>query len=655
MSRLGHRSENYGGRGMRRGSALVLTLVMTIALAALAMSAIFLTSNAGIISKYFESERGFRYAAEAGLAQGKSRINVDTALQHSLPDSGYVQLLSNAHITGADGQQVPDATVNLYMGRTGNYTGQFGKFASIVAEARDNSGARYVRRLEMSEENFARWIYWQDQTDPGCYAGGEAIVGPMWSNADITACTAPWNGARFTDEVSTAGNFVNASSAIFTKMPPKQHQSPMVLPTLARLANLPTYATSANFNFVSPTSGASSTARMRIEFVAFDLNHDSVATGVDEGFFRVWTGNTSIGTRADYGTWSSGSSVAQNQCGAFFPWPNAADTAQRFVPYSVRSHFSAADLGFNYIALGGVPDWKVATLKQFMTRANARCYASGDPHLSPLTDYRRPGNDTSFYALYDGTGPRATAYPNGYGSWTSWRARGGTVQANLAGRADADYLFPLYRGTNPANKGVIYFTGTVAVSGVLRGRVTLYAGGTVTFIDDVTYATSPAVLPQLCRDMLGVIAANDISIADNSMNTPQSPDGSGGVGSKYFMSANRHFFLHGVVMALNHTFIPDNFMSTASGGQSGGLCNGYSVGSGCLYQTGGVIVQRASATFTGYGGSGYMENRTYDQCMARQSPPYFPTTGRYFDNRYYEIDPVRFNVIDLFRHLTPAL
>ena len=64
--------------------------------------------------------------------------------------------------------------------------------------------------------------------------------------------------------------------------------------------------------------------------------------------------------------------------------------------------------------------------------------------------------------------------------------------------------------------------------------------------------------------------------------------------------------------------------------------------------------QRASATFTGYGGSGYMENRTYDQCMAQQSPPYFPTTGRFFDNRYYEIDPVRFDVVELFRRLTPA-
>ncbi len=638
----------------RRGSALVLTLVMTIALAALAMSAIFLTSNAAILSKYIESERGFRYSAEAALAEGKSRLNVDTVLQHSMPDSGYTTLLSNAQLTGADGLPIPDGTVNLYLGRTGNFTGQYGNFASIVAEARDPSGARYVRRLEMTEENFARWIYWQDQTTGGCYANGEAIVGPMWSNANITACSF-LPGARFTDEVSTAGVFVNKSSAVFTKQPPKENQTPMSLPPVSRLANLTTYATSAHYAFTSPTAGGSGTARIRIEFVAIDLNGDTAATANDEGFFRVWTGNSSLGTRADYGLWSDANAVSQNQCGAFFPWPNASDTAQRFVPYSVRSHFNiGSDLKFNYISLGAVADWRAATLKQFMQRPGARCYPSGDPHLAPLVDFTRPGNDTSFYASYNGTEPNATPYVKGYGSWASWRATGGTVQANLAGRLDADYLFPLDRATNPSSKGVISFTGTVAVSGVLRGRVTLFAGGTVTFIDDLTYATNPLTLPKLCRDMLGVIATNNVSIADNAINSPQTPDGTTGAGSKLFMSANRDFVLHGVVMALNNTFIPDNFAGTASGAQSGGLCNGFSVGSGCIFQIGGVIVKLASATFTGTGGSGYMENRIYDQCMAHQSPPYFPTTGRYFENRYYEIDPVRFDVTELFRRLTPA-
>jgi hypothetical protein len=33
------------------------------------------------------------------------------------------------------------------------------------------------------------------------------------------------------------------------------------------------------------------------------------------------------------------------------------------------------------------------------------------------------------------------------------------------------------------------------------------------------------------------------------------------------------------------------------------------------------------------------------------SPPYFPVTGRYLDNRFYEMDPGRFNVSTLFATL----
>jgi len=34
-------------------------------------------------------------------------------------------------------------------------------------------------------------------------------------------------------------------------------------------------------------------------------------------------------------------------------------------------------------------------------------------------------------------------------------------------------------------------------------------------------------------------------------------------------------------------------------------------------------------------------------------PPYFPTTGRFQDNRYIELDPAGFNHTAYFRSLTP--
>ena len=61
---------------------------------------------------------------------------------------------------------------------------------------------------------------------------------------------------------------------------------------------------------------------------------------------------------------------------------------------------------------------------------------------------------------------------------------------------------------------------------------------------------------------------------------------------------------------------------------------------GCINQTGGVIEQFISPTFTIAGNTGLRENRTVDPCQrTNQRPPFFPSTGRYLDNKYYEIDP----------------
>ncbi len=52
-------------------------------------------------------------------------------------------------------------------------------------------------------------------------------------------------------------------------------------------------------------------------------------------------------------------------------------------------------------------------------------------------------------------------------------------------------------------------------------------------------------------------------------------------------------------------------------------------------------------------GHGFTKRYSYDRCGVVNPPPYFPTTGRFLDNRYYEIDPVKFNVNQLFLTLTP--
>ena len=46
----------------------------------------------------------------------------------------------------------------------------------------------------------------------------------------------------------------------------------------------------------------------------------------------------------------------------------------------------------------------------------------------------------------------------------------------------------------------------------------------------------------------------------------------------------------------------------------------------------------------GYGQAyGFAEAHAYDRCGEVNPPPYFPTTGRFSENRYYEVDPVWLN------------
>ena len=47
-------------------------------------------------------------------------------------------------------------------------------------------------------------------------------------------------------------------------------------------------------------------------------------------------------------------------------------------------------------------------------------------------------------------------------------------------------------------------------------------------------------------------------------------------------------------------------------------------------------------------GHGWKGRTTYDVCAGRNPPPYFPTTGVYKRNSYYEIDPVGFDPAEWF-------
>lgn len=679
-----------GEPGGRRGSALILTLVLTLGLASLATSAIYLGSNARLISDTYNREGDLRYAAEATLAMGKSTLNYDPL---ALPDTGaYRTVFQNNAVNGADGLPIPGVTTSMYLGRTSSNTGQFGAFVSVVAVAKNSLGATVVRRLELAQESFAKFSYWSNQESNNgqtiYFNNNDQIWGPVWSNDAINIGS---NGARFHDDVGTAMTVMNAAYGTFDKGY-SQNQKRIELPPPASLSFLAGYASAGQFNFSTPTSAGIDQVMTRIQFVAKDVNGDGKLDGTSEGFFRVYTASTTAGVH-----WLRGD-FSRDNCGAAYTFQRG--TAPMFVPLSEHNKewfaraLNAAGLRTDSVKVitngndgtggnngnghgngngnnqgngsGAGPAifadsvWQQVILQQ----QSARCYLGGDPNLRAVnlrgtSEYtldtlmaygnghgHNPGPTDAAFALA-GTDTTFTA-TGPMGSWTQWP---GSVDPGVQGKwpAEAPYLFPIYRGFNPGTKGVIYVTGTVGVSGQLRGRITLYATGSVALLDDILYVTDPSL--NKCKDILGLISGNDIMLADNALNDP--PDISNGSYVFKNMDVTKDTFVDGVIMALHTAFGAENY---AGGAWNTNGCEGSQSGRGCLYLTGGVIQQQRGPVGVNYGNTyytGYTKRYSYDRCALYSPPPYFPTTGRYTDNRYYELDPNGFDVKKLFTALTP--
>lgn len=649
----------------RRGSALILTLVLTLTLASLAASAIYLGENEQILANTFDQERDLRYAAEAMLQMGKSRLSRDP---YAAPDSGFSTVESSVQIMGADAKPIPGITASVYLGPTSSNTGQSGHFMSVVVIVQSQAGARLVRRLEVAQESFAKFAYWSDQETnngtPIYFGNNDQFWGPVWSNDQINIYA---TGATFHGTVGTAQTVSGAAYGTF-EAGYSQHQPPISLPSNTSLASLAARASAGGFNFTAPNSNAVDQARMRIEFVARPYNGGAGGgttglplDGVDDGFFRVYVSNSGAG-------WLRGDST-ENNCGAAYVFTNTgtglgSPSRPAFVPLSehVAPWFrQALTASGNYAStLNALTSLTTLTRETaVLKQPTARCYLGGDPNLRAVS-YRsdpRYTTDTSNARRYGGTyilaamaniaGDSTTFYPATASSPIGyWKPNTGTVAPALTALypTEAQYLFPLYRGLNPGPTGVIYVSGTTGLSGTLRGRVTLYATGSVAILRDTRYVTDPS-LNDCTADMLGVIAGHDIMIADNALQDPLNVSGMG----YRNMDETKDVFLHGVMMALNTAFGAENY---TRGPRAANGCESTSNGRGCIYLTGGIIQrQRGAVGLTT--GEGFAKRYSYDKCASANPPPYFPATGRYTDNRYYEIDPAGFEVAALYRSLTP--
>lgn len=567
------------------GMALLLVLLLAAVVGLMAFTAVVVGGNASLINSYEERQDVIEGLADAGLEIARARVNGQPAL---FPDSAYTTLENGVSLTDATGALIPGVRRWTYIGPTGNATGQFGVFGSAVSVVEAPGGVRVVRRLEMVQESFAKFAYFTD-VEPStiAFGGGDQIQGPVHTNdlLKIYSSRASFLGPG---TVTTARTIDGVQYGTFREGYQERVQR-IEMPRTAELEKLRTYATQGGTAFTAPTGGNGDEARLRIEFVAIDLNNDGLTTGEDEGFFRVYT--SSVGDWMMAYEPGNGWTSSLN-CG----YPQGTGNNYQFI---------------TPVETSGNSSTKRNALKRTGT-GRSRCYLGGDPML----------NDSAVFQAVT---------PNNRGQWMQRPfALSGSVPLALSSRRDAAFLFPLSRRFNPNFKGVIHVTGRVAISGVLRGRVTLASSSDIFLVDDVTYANDPG--GGSCRDILGLFSGNDIRVADNAVNAPQDVDG-----YRSFDDSNSEFF-HAVVLALSN-FTVDGF---DSGSNSAEPCESTTWGRGCLYLTGGIIQSVRGAVGTS-NGTGYLKRYSYDVCAFRQPPPYYPTTGRFSKSMIYELDPSTFN------------
>lgn len=644
-----------------RGVALILTLLIAFAIAALALGGIMMSSSGALTAKYTAKESALEGLADGGIEIGRDSLNRTTA---SIPDTGSYQLVPLTTIKDALGNPVPGSlSRQVWFGKTGGRTGgpatsgQYGSnYVSIVSIVQDPRGSVAARRGLFTQDSWSRFAVAVNNWSGGVmYGCGESVTGPFHSNTNMnlqSGCSSP--KVTFTGPVEVHGSISNQASG--------QYQqgvtlgSPIVpFPTAANLATMQSYAQSADavggdYDIVGPTLNTW-TPGVRIEFVTIDVNHNGVIDW-DEGFMRVWV---SPNVANAGGQNQRDSTLIYNTARMWFSTPAVGGATNTTDPMLV-SRNCGAKIGGRFVTasdtfrtIPGSPNAAAATAsRNLLNSAGRRCFLGGDPALFTAVtgDSLTPDSTTV------NTVPN-TVISAGF-QWGKWRKRrtGSWAPITSIRPGDAAYLIPL--GANPNFAGVIYVTGDVAISGKLRGRVSVVATGNIVLDDDLTYYVAPGTDCSPTGDILGALATGNMIIENNGLNSEFKVNGAWqGLFDDTPSSVNYNMFF----LTLNSWTgeIPGvlGYPGPAGGQPSiaGQSCQG--APSGCVRVTGGLIQGVVGNNYWTYNqigsgsSAGWAEAHTFDVCGITNPPPYFPTTGRYSKSRYYEIDPVWLNQIGI--------
>lgn len=643
-----------------RGVALILTLLITMAVAAMAIGGVMIAGASGLTSRFAAREAALHSLADAGLEIARDSINRVLTL---LPDTGYITITPASVIHDASGNVITGYTRTVYAGKTGGRTGgpatsgQYGSnYMSVLSVINDPRGAVAARRGLFAQESWSRFaVAINDYTSTIPYGCGSSITGPLHSNDDLriqAGCTSP--KTLFAGEVSVVGSIINPSSGNFTRGYTTGAPA-LPWPTAAQLGLMQQYAreadaTGGDYDIAGGNIGTNKPCT-RLDFQVLDSNGDGIIQW-DEGYVRVFRCNNLTDASLAYVNGRRWISVPGSVTGVSLDTdPNI--NSPNCGAYAGTSSGAFRSARWIWDNTAGTNNQKRDAVRGALNGSsgsyvNRRCFLGGDPRL-----FRAATGDT---LLPDSTTANTGLGTNG-GRWI--RRRLGAhpsvtaVRNTIASGGDAEYWIPL--GKNPDFKGVIYVTGDVAISGRLRGRVSVVSTGLINLQDDFTYWTPPGTNCSETGDIFGALAVQGIITQDNNLQTPFRVGGTwiGGFDDTPADESYHMFLLtltnFGSDMAPSGTHNTPGYDgptgSPAIPASANETCGG--ARAGCIRISGGIAYARMDwGGFRTYGdgtGYGWASGHTYDPCGATNPPPYFPTTGRYLKSRYYEVDPVWLN------------
>lgn len=684
------------GLSNRRGSALILVLLMTLAVAGLSIAAIFLSSSAGLLSRFYDKEREFQLAAESALELVRSRLTFGSTLV--IADTGVTQVLAGYQVTDAAGAVLRRAFVNVFASATGDTTGLNLPHVTLLAAAYDASGTRYVRRMDLRRESFSRYSLFADRFGASLRFGPGTVPGRVHTN-ETWRSGAGTSAATYRDTVSAVVGLAGTSTLMAgsaTGVPPVRY------PTDSTYPRLDTLAASANLSFAPVnSSGSGWRTGSRLEFVSFDADADGLLDE-REGYARIFdlqTGNDttrlSVGLAATdvYAFFSLAklwtNVVVQNQCGAFYRrsgrWhffpvaTHRALWARAVIQVTGSSAFPAV----NTAAMNAMDNYDYNAVDRILSQSTARCFPAGSPYLMTterFTNATGVVTNTTADMYPFGTSP-TFAWPGGSpyggddttftpqsrtctissGSTTgrcdvaattlgAWKVFAGStvsgVLTTVRQAAELPYLWPFDPAVNTRSRRVVHSSGgPLYLSGAVRGQVLLHVDGAVRIIERLAYATDSTTTNEECVNQLGVLAVGDVLVADNAL-TRGRRIARGPLSSSNFIGhfgPEREVTIEGSLMSVSGTVGVEN--ATGVGLEALPCPQDVTANSsgGCLRLHGGMVM-RTYSDVHGSGSSGMRYAGTKDSCQeTMRRPPFFPLTNRYTFVRTLEVSPVLAN------------